>query len=95
MTKARKEIDCPREPIALSGEESAIFLGMSPNLFDRLVSEGVMPCPRVFGSRKLWDADELRAAFRRVPHDTSALKEGVAAPHVDDVEANPYKNLRT
>lgn len=67
MTRARHLLAAPREPIGLSAEESAAYLGVSCNTFLGAVRRGDMPQPRQLGSRSLWDADELRTAFRTLP----------------------------
>ncbi len=72
MTR-RRDIPCPREPIGLSAEESAAYLGMSQTLFFALIEKGAMPRARCAGRRRLWDALELSAAFRALPRD---LPEG-------------------
>ena len=81
MARPRRSITCPREPIALSLEEAAAFVGMSATHFLRLMNEGVMPHPRRAGGRRLWDAEECIAAFRRLP------REGGMS---DPSEADPY-----
>lgn len=63
----RSEIPCPRDPIGLSREESARYLGISPGHFDKLVREGAMPGPRQVGARKIWHAGELERAFLALP----------------------------
>lgn len=51
----------------LSESEAAVYLSISPTLFRRLVEEGVMPRPRVLGSRRIWDVEELDLAFKQLP----------------------------
>jgi predicted DNA-binding transcriptional regulator AlpA len=67
MTRARRLLAAPREPIGLSAEEAAAYLGVSCNSFLGAVRRGDMPQARLLGSRSLWDADELRTAFRTLP----------------------------
>ena len=57
------------ELLGLSRQEAAAFIGISATTFDELVAEGLMPQPRRIRSRAIWDADELRAAFKALPHD--------------------------
>lgn len=52
--------------------EAAAAVGVSGTFFDTMVTAGQMPKPRVIGSRKLWDVDELRAAFKSLPRDGEA-----------------------
>ncbi len=55
--------------LGLSRETAARFIGVSPNTFDGLVREGLMPKPRRVRRRKLWDRRELETAFDALPHD--------------------------
>ena len=52
--------------------EAAAAIGVSATTFDGLVEEGHMPKPRCLGARKIWDVDELRAAFKSLPRDGEA-----------------------
>jgi len=36
-------------------------------MFDGMVKEGKMPCPRLIGSKKVWDTSELKEAFDSLP----------------------------
>ena len=67
MPRPRRLIDCPREPVGLSALEAASFLGVSENTLREAVERGLLPAPRELLGRVLWDADELSAAFRRLP----------------------------
>lgn len=49
--------------------EAAAAVGVSATTFDNLVNAGQMPRPRMIYSRKVWDVDELRAAFKSLPRD--------------------------
>ncbi len=53
----------------LSEVEAAIYLSLSPSFFRRLVSQGVMPRPRVAGARRIWDVEELDLAFKALPRE--------------------------
>lgn len=53
----------------LSEVEAAIYLSISPSFFRRLVDQGVMPRPRVVGSRRIWDVEELDVAFKALPRE--------------------------
>ena len=48
--------------------EAATALGISASNFRRLIKEGRMPSPRRLDGRNIWDVDELRAAFKAIPH---------------------------
>lgn len=49
--------------------EAAAAIGVSATTFDGLVASGQMPAPRMVRTRKIWDVDELRAAFKSLPRD--------------------------
>ncbi len=53
----------------LSESEAAIYLSLSATFFRKLVEQGVMPRPRLIGSRRIWDVDELDIAFRALPRE--------------------------
>lgn len=53
----------------LGRSEAAASVGVSATTFDAMVKTGAMPTPRRTGSRKIWDVDELRAAFKALPRD--------------------------
>jgi predicted DNA-binding transcriptional regulator AlpA len=60
----------------LNREESAEYIGVSVSKFDEMVRDGRMPQPRLIDRRKVWDIEQLDAAFRDLPgggwHDPSA-----------------------
>ncbi len=62
----------------LNREESAALVGVSPNTFDRMIADGLMPKPKQVYGRKVWDAHALDRAF-------SALPGGD-----DSAQANPW-----
>jgi predicted DNA-binding transcriptional regulator AlpA len=66
-------------PRGLSREQAAAYVGISPSLFDMLVSDGRMPSPKRINSRVVWDRLQLDAAF-------------VALPSNDD-PANPWDDV--
>jgi predicted DNA-binding transcriptional regulator AlpA len=49
--------------------EAAAAIGISASKFRGLVKDGRMPSPRRVDGRTIWDVDELRAAFKALPHD--------------------------
>jgi hypothetical protein len=49
--------------------EAAAAIGISPSKFRALVGAGRMPRPRRLDGRVIWDVDELRAAFKALPHE--------------------------
>jgi hypothetical protein len=54
--------------------EAATAIGISASKFRTLVSERRMPSPRRLDGRKIWDVDELRAAFKALPHEDESEK---------------------
>ena len=48
--------------------EAAAAIGISASKFRSLVKDGRMPWPRRLDGRNIWDVDELRAAFKTLPH---------------------------
>ena len=53
----------------LSEVEAAVYLSLSPSFFRRLVDQGIMPRPRIAGSRRIWDVEELDIAFKALPRE--------------------------
>ena len=53
----------------LSEVEAAVYLSLSPSFFRRLVDQNLMPRPRVAGGRRIWDVEELDAAFKALPRE--------------------------
>jgi predicted DNA-binding transcriptional regulator AlpA len=47
----------------LSRVEAAMFVGVSPSLFDQLVADGRMPEPFRINGRKIWDLHKVDIAF--------------------------------
>jgi len=66
---ARAEV-MPFLPVVFGlGEvEAAAAIGISASKFRTLVNDKRMPSPRRLDGRKIWDVDELRAAFKALPH---------------------------
>jgi hypothetical protein len=53
----------------LGEAEAAAAIGVSASKFRTLVSDKRMPSPRRVDGRNIWDVDELRAAFKALPHE--------------------------
>lgn len=47
----------------LRREEAATYLGLSPSMFDLMVSDGRLPKPLKFGSASVWDMRLLDRQF--------------------------------
>ena len=54
--------------------EAAAAIGISASKFRALVDEKRMPSPRRIDGRNIWDVDELRAAFKALPHADDSEK---------------------
>jgi hypothetical protein len=67
MTRRRDVL--PQLPIVFGlGEiEAAAAVGVSTTTFRTMVDERKMPRPKKIGARKVYDVDELRAAFKSLP----------------------------
>jgi hypothetical protein len=72
MRRATARVDVmPFLPVVFGlGElEAAAAIGVSASKFRALVKDGRMPSPRRIDGRTIWDVDELRAAFKAIPHE--------------------------
>lgn len=56
----------------LSAPEAAEAIGIGITLFLQMTEDGRMPRPRVIGARRVYDVDEVRTAFKALPHDRQA-----------------------
>jgi excisionase family DNA binding protein len=68
---ASKALIAGRLPVrrGLDESEAAVYLSLSPSFFRKLVAAGCMPRPRIAGSRRIWDVDELDLAFKALPRE--------------------------
>ncbi|MFN3746471.1 MAG: helix-turn-helix transcriptional regulator [Hyphomicrobiaceae bacterium] len=84
----RKDAVSVRLPVrrGLSEVEAATYISVSPSFFRRLVVDGRMPRPRLAGSRRIWDIEELDAAFRDLP------REGEDGQPVKEVTENSWSD---
>ena len=64
-----KKVLCPRR--GLSRQEAALYIGVSPSLFDELVKSGEMPKPVRIKRRTVWDRHQLDEYFEAL----SALED--------------------
>ena len=74
-------------PRLISRDAAAAYVGVSPNTFDKMVADGLMPNPRRLTERRLaWDVRQLDAAIDRLPIDGDADTE--TTDHSwDDIDA--------
>ncbi len=59
-------------PRALNRRQAAKYVGLGENKFIQLHRDGMMPAPRVVGSRRLWIVSELDAAVAALPVEGAA-----------------------
>ena len=55
------------EPLGLSREAAAQFIGVSTSKFDQMVEDGRMPGPKRIDNRKVWVRRNLERAFDALP----------------------------
>ena len=58
----------------LSEPEAAAAIGVSATKFRELRKSKRMPDPRRIDSRLVYDVDELRVAFKAMPHDAEEYR---------------------
>ena len=44
-------------------------MGCSPRKFDQMILDGLMPAPRLIGTKRIWDRVELDEAFEELPRE--------------------------
>lgn len=59
----------------LSEPEAALYVGLGSSKFHELVATGAMPRPHLIGRRRIWDIDDLDAAFKALPVEGSETCE--------------------
>ena len=71
MTSRSKAAIAARLPVrrCLDECEAAVYLSISPSFFRKLVESRAMPRPRLIGSRRIWDVEELDLAFKVLPRE--------------------------
>jgi predicted DNA-binding transcriptional regulator AlpA len=56
----------PINKLGLSRIEASAYIGVSPSLFDRMVTDGRMPNPVRINSRMVWDRKRVEDAWARL-----------------------------
>ncbi|ODT80617.1 MAG: hypothetical protein ABS76_15680 [Pelagibacterium sp. SCN 64-44] len=51
----------------LGEAEAALYVGLGATKFAALVRDGRMPRPRIIDGRRVWDIDDIDAAFKALP----------------------------
>jgi hypothetical protein len=60
----------------LGEAEAALYIGLGVTKFSALVKERRMPAPRVLDGRRIWDVDDLDAAFKALPVEGETQQDG-------------------
>jgi predicted DNA-binding transcriptional regulator AlpA len=76
-------------PRLICRDAAAAYVGVSPNTFDKMIADGLMPRPRRLTERRLaWDLRQLDAAIDRLPIDGDADTDATDDDHSwDDIDA--------
>ena len=57
-------------PRLIGRDDAAAYVGVSPNTFDKMIAEGLMPKPKRQTERRIaWDVRQLDTAIDRLPID--------------------------
>ena len=49
--------------------QAAAYVGVGASLFDEMVADGIMPKPKRYHTRTIWDRVSLDEAFTALPGD--------------------------
>lgn len=81
----KKSTIAARLPVrrGLDENESAVYLSLSPSFFRKLVESRTMPRPRIVGSRRIWDVEELDLAFKSLPREAGGDEVAFEDSQVD------------
>jgi len=77
-------------PRLIGRDDAAAYVGVSPNTFDKMIADELMPKPRQLTERRLaWDVRQLDAAIDRLPVNGDADTDtDTATDHSwDDIDA--------
>ena len=75
-------------PRLIHRDAAAAYAGISPNHFDRLIVEGLMPAPRRLSERRLaWDVRQLDAAIDFLPVDGEVANDATDDTSWADIDA--------
>ena len=69
MRKRENVLPTSLPPRGLSRVQAAIYIGVSPTLFDVMVGDGRMPKAARINTRLVWDRWRLDEAFAALPDD--------------------------
>ena len=88
--EARATLPPTLPPRLINRDAAAAYVGVSPNTFDKMIADRLMPNPRQLTERRLaWDVRQLDAAIDRLPVDGEATTDtDTATDHSwDDIDA--------
>ena len=78
----------PLAPRLIGRDDAAAYVGVSPNTFDKMIADGLMPNPRRLTERRLaWDLRQLDTAIDRLPIDGDADTDATDDHSWDDIDA--------
>ena len=69
MTDRREVLPLSLPPRGLNREQAARYVGVSPNTFDKLVVDGIMPRHKQLRGKRVWDRHALDLAFDAIDND--------------------------
>ena len=79
-------------PRLICRDAAAAYVCVSPNTFDKMIADGLMPRPRRLTERRLaWDLRQLDAAIDRLPIDGDADTDATDDHSWDDIDAQAKK----
>ena len=87
---ARQALPPTLAPRLIGRDAAAAYVGVSPNTFDKMIADGLMPNPRRLTERRLaWDMRQLDTAIDRLPLDgvTDADTDTTDDHSWDDIDA--------
>ena len=67
--------------------EASAYLGLGETKFHQIVTDGRMPRPRIADGKRLWDVDELDAAFKSLPREGGEQPVNSWADYMDGSSA--------
>ena len=74
-TAGPRDFVLPYPPRGMRRPEAAAYVGVSPSLFDQMIHDGVMPKPKRYRRRNIWDRWALDEAFSCLPTDADTPVE--------------------
>lgn len=76
LSERRDVLPTSLPPRGINRVQAAVYVGISPSTFDKLVADGRMPQPKRIDGRKVWDRLELDLAFAALPSADDSDKWG-------------------